>query len=221
MQKKLRKVDWKSLSSGLLIGVDEVGRGCLAGPVCSAAVILRSNLGIKRFTDSKLLSPERRKELSTLILENHKVGIGFASVQEVDQINILQASLLSMKRAVEALGVETGTLLIDGNQRIPGIVGYEQMTFVKGDLRVAPISAASIVAKVARDELMENIAKEFPEYGFQDHKGYATQEHRDAIIKWGPCRLHRLTFKGVKEFKTLKTGLAAQTVFDFEESEAI
>lgn len=192
-------VDWKKLSVGLLIGVDEVGRGCLAGPVCSAAVILKSDLGTDQFTDSKLLSKERRKELSSLILENHHVGIGFASVQEVDQINILQASLLSMKRAVEALGIATGTLLVDGNQKIPGLMSFEQMTFIKGDLRVSPISAASIVAKVTRDELMANISKEFPEYGFQVHKGYATKEHREAITKWGPCRLHRLTFKGVKE----------------------
>lgn len=183
-----------------LIGVDEVGRGCLAGPVVAAAVIFKSDFLADSVTDSKLLSEQRRQELSTLIYQSHSVGLGSASVEEIEEINILQASLLAMRRAVEKLGQTQGHLLIDGNQKIPGMDDWIQTTVIKGDLRVPQISAASIVAKVYRDQLMRDLGKQFTKYGFEKHKGYSTERHKRAIAKFGPCELHRKTFSGVKEF---------------------
>ena len=190
----------KGLQPLPLIGVDEVGRGCLAGPVVAAAVIFRSEHLSEDVTDSKLLSEQRRQELSALIYEHHSVGLGSASVEEIEEINILQASLLAMKRAIEKLGATTGHLLIDGNQKIPGLLHWPQTTVIKGDLRVPQISAASIVAKVYRDQWMRDLGKQFAKYGFEKHKGYSTERHKRAIAKHGPCDLHRKTFSGVKEF---------------------
>ncbi|MEK2645606.1 ribonuclease HII [Bdellovibrio sp. BCCA] len=196
------KVDWREFSPTPVIGVDEVGRGCLAGPVYAAAVIFKSDALTDVVTDSKLISEERREELAELILKEHQVGIGHATVEEIDELNILQASLLAMKRAIESLGVAGGHVLIDGNMKIPGLEGFEQTTIVKGDLRVAPISAASIVAKVARDRLMKELGAKFPVYGFETHKGYSTQVHMDSIVAHGPCEVHRKSFAGVKEYVT-------------------
>lgn len=196
----LPKIDWREFSPGPVIGVDEVGRGCLAGPVYASAVILQSDELNDLVTDSKLLSENRREELAEIILKNHLVGIGTASVQEIDELNILQASLLAMRRAVAKLKVKSGHVLVDGNQKIPGLTGFEQTTVIKGDLRVAPISAASIVAKVARDRLMKDLGVEFPVYGFEEHKGYSTPGHKQSIVLHGPCRWHRRSFSGVKEF---------------------
>jgi ribonuclease HII len=196
----LPKIDWRKFSPTPVIGVDEVGRGCLAGPVYAAAVIFDSTELKNTVTDSKLLSEERREELFELIKEKHQVGIGYATVEEIDEINILQASLLAMKRAIEALGVTSGHVLVDGNQKIPNLVGFEQTTVIKGDLRVAPISAASIVAKVTRDRLMKELGAKFPVYGFQDHKGYSTPVHKQSIVDHGPCDHHRKSFAGVKEY---------------------
>lgn len=193
------KVDWRSFSPGPVIGVDEVGRGCLAGPVYASAVIFRSDILSDLVTDSKLLSEKRRDELAEQIIKEHHVGIGYATVEEIDQINILQASLLAMKRAVEQLKVKGGHVLIDGNQRIPNLLGFKQTTVIKGDLRVATISAASIVAKVTRDRLMAELGETLPHYGFSSHKGYSTQAHKAAIAQHGPCFAHRKTFAGVKE----------------------
>lgn len=193
------KIDWKDFAPSPVIGVDEVGRGCLAGPVYAAAVIFHSDDLNELVTDSKLLSEKRREELSDLIFHHQQVGIGTASVEEIDQINILNASLLAMKRAVENLGVQSGHVLVDGNKKIPGLVGFEQSPIVKGDLRVAPISAASIVAKVARDRLMKEMGVKYPGYGFEIHKGYSTAIHMQSIAQQGPCAIHRKTFSGVKE----------------------
>ena len=193
------KINWREFSPGPVIGVDEVGRGCLAGPVYAAAVIFRSDILSDLVTDSKLLSESRRDELAEQILKEHHVGIGSATVEEIDEINILQASLLAMKRAIEQLNVKGGHVLIDGNQKIPGLQGFEQTTVIKGDLRVATISAASIVAKVTRDRLMKELGDQFPHYGFSSHKGYSTQAHKAAIAQHGPCFAHRRTFAGVKE----------------------
>ncbi len=193
------KIDWRSFSPGPVIGVDEVGRGCLAGPVYASAVIFRSDILSDLVTDSKLLSEKRRDELAEQILKEHHVGIGYATVEEIDQINILQASLLAMKRAVEQLNVKGGHVLIDGNQKIPNLLGFQQTAVIKGDLRVATISAASIVAKVTRDRLMAELGETFPHYGFSSHKGYSTQAHKAAIAQHGPCFAHRKTFAGVKE----------------------
>jgi ribonuclease HII len=201
--KILEKIDWKTFSPAPVVGVDEVGRGCLAGPVYAAAACLRSDEWVSALTDSKLLSEKRREELAPLILQSHDVAVGFASVEEIDAINILQASLLAMKRAVEALelqmGRKAGRILVDGNMTIPNLP-RPQTTLISGDLRCSPISAASIVAKVARDRLMKELGTQFPHYGFESHKGYASPTHKKAIEKWGPCHLHRKTFAGVKEW---------------------
>lgn len=197
--------DWKALrGDGDVIGVDEVGRGCLAGPVFAAAVILPQDFKVEGLTDSKLLSESRRMELSKLIYDHAQVGIGFASVGEIDRINILQASFLAMRRAIENLGVRTGHVLVDGNQRISQLCedSYHQTTLIKGDLRASPISAASIVAKVARDELMKRLGEKYPVYGFEKHKGYSSQLHTTAIQRNGPCVHHRSTFAGVREHWT-------------------
>jgi ribonuclease HII len=182
-----------------LIGVDEVGRGCLAGPVISAAVIFQSEDDLSEYQDSKTLSEKRREELSEKILSTHLVGLGSASVEEIDEINILQASLLSMKRAIEALNVKTGHVLVDGNQKIKNLDSFVQTTVIQGDSRVAQISAASIVAKVHRDRLMKTLSTQYVGYGFELHKGYSTAKHKAAIAEVGPCIIHRRTFAGVKE----------------------
>ncbi len=200
---ELQTIDWKLFTPAPVVGVDEVGRGCLAGPVYAAAVSLRSDEYVEMMTDSKLISEKKRPDIASKILEAHWVGVGFATPEEIDKINILQASFLAMRRALAELQsvmkAELGAVLVDGNQRIPGI-NTKQIPIVKGDLRCSPISAASIVAKVARDRLMVELAEEFPQYGFERHKGYAAPVHRKAIQELGPTRIHRKTFGGVKEF---------------------
>jgi ribonuclease HII len=199
--------DWQALSPEPRIGVDEVGRGCLAGPVFAAAVILPEGFSVPGITDSKLLSETRREALAERIHAEAHVGIGFASVGEVDRLNILHATFLAMRRAIENLtigygGVGGGHVLVDGNQRIPGLEGFCQTTVVKGDLRATPIGAASIVAKVARDGLMKKLGEKYPVYGFGKHKGYASSVHLEAIQRFGPCVHHRSTFAGVREHWT-------------------
>ena len=194
--------DYSALLPNPIIGVDEVGRGCLAGPVFAAAVILPADFSIEGITDSKLLSEARREILAELIHSQCHVGIGFASVGEIDRLNILQASLLAMKRAIENLEVGIGHVLVDGNQRISNLEGYRQTTVIKGDLRATPIGAASIVAKVARDTMMKRLAETHSVYGFEKHKGYASSVHIEAIQKYGPCVHHRSTFAGVREHWT-------------------
>ncbi len=177
-------------------GVDEVGRGCLAGPVVAAAVILPRNLEKEGITDSKALSPARRERLDGLIRQE-AVAVSVAQVDapEIDSINILQASLKAMKLAVDSLEVRPRSILVDGNQPIPHSI--PQKTVIHGDSTSCSIAAASIVAKVFRDRLMTELADEFPQYNFQKHKGYATREHRQALKLHGPCPLHRRSFRGV------------------------
>ena len=183
-----------------LIGIDEVGRGCLAGPVTAAAVILKSNHGIERYQDSKTIQEEHREIIAAEILQNHHVAIGWATVEEIDELNILQATFLAMTRAVELLQVKAGTILVDGRDKIPNLVGFAQRPVVQGDKKVRAISAASIVAKVARDQFMKDLAKQFNEYGFEKHKGYKTLYHQQQIQRVSPCQWHRQSFGGVKEF---------------------
>jgi ribonuclease HII len=190
---------WKKLNPAPIIGVDEVGRGCLAGRVYAAAVILKSNDGVKNYTDSKLLSPDRRQILAKQILEAHQVGIGFATVDEIDRLNILKASLLAMKRAVEQLNISSGHIVVDGVFKIPDVIGFKQTPLIKGDLRCAPVAAASIVAKVTRDQYMADLAKEYPHYDFEIHKGYSTKTHKERIAVHGASPEHRKTFQGVRE----------------------
>jgi ribonuclease HII len=179
-------------------GVDEVGRGPLAGPVVSAAVILDSSLEIDGLDDSKKLSEKKRLELSRKIKESAIAwNLASASIKEIDSLNILQASLLSMKRAVEGLKIIPEKVVCDGNYK-PDI-SIECEAIIKGDSSVKSIMAASIIAKVTRDELMKDLDKIYPAYGFKKHKGYPTKLHLDALKLLGPCKIHRLSFKPVKE----------------------
>lgn len=204
---KLTKVDWMSYGPGPVIGVDEVGRGCLAGPVVAAAVILAGPTKRRLFQDSKALSEERREELFLRIQSEHQWCVGFASVEEIDRINIYHASLLAMRRAVMGLRVKIGHVLIDGKARIPKLSGLEQTPLIKGDSRAEPVSAASIVAKVTRDRFMKELAGKFPHYGFEIHKGYATKLHRDQLAKVGPSPFHRRSFNwGFTEFDSAVDG---------------
>ena len=177
----------------LLAGVDEVGRGCLAGPVIAAAVILRNNIpGLK---DSKKLSKKKREELSLIIMKNSYFSFGSSSPKEIDKINILQASLLAMKRAILNLSVEPGKILIDGIHK-PDL-NTDTQTIISGDSYIDQISAASIIAKVYRDNLMMQFDKEYPNFYFSSHMGYGTKMHKAAIKKYGITPIHRKTFKGV------------------------
>lgn len=191
------RVEWVSITPVPVIGVDEAGRGCLAGPVVAGAVILKnSKSGL--FADSKTLSAPRREELYEIITREHLWAAGFASVAEIDRLNIFKASLLAMRRAVQALRAEAGHVLVDGKFKIPNLKGYEQTALIKGDLRCEPVSAASIVAKVTRDRWMKRLHKEFPDYGFEIHKGYGTAHHREKLAALGPCAHHRRSFNGVE-----------------------
>ncbi len=181
-----------------IAGVDEVGRGPLAGPVISAAVILPESFPASDITDSKALTEKQRKTLYSLIYGHARaIGIGIVDPAVIDEINILQASLLSMAFAVANLAPAPDFLLIDGNCRVPCEV--DQKTVPRGDARSLSIAAASIVAKVSRDRLMVRYHEEFPEYGFDRHKGYPTAAHKTAIRAHGPCPIHRRTFRGVRE----------------------
>lgn len=177
----------------VICGVDEAGRGPLAGPVCAAAVILPANLEIPGLTDSKKLTDKRRRELFPLIKEKAiAYGIGFASEQEIDDINILQATFLAMERALAQLDVRPELALIDGNREKN--FGMPVKTVVKGDSLSANIAAASILAKVSRDDVMLALAEEYPQYGFEIHKGYGTKAHYEALRTYGASPVHRSSF---------------------------
>ena len=177
----------------VICGVDEAGRGPLAGPVCAAAVILPRGHQIPGLNDSKKLTDNRRRELFPLIKEQAiAYGIGMASHEEIDEINILQATYLAMERAIAQLEGKADMALIDGNRAKD--FGMAVRTVVKGDSLSANIAAASVLAKVTRDDLMVEMAKEFPGYGFEVHKGYGTKAHYEALRNMGPCAIHRMTF---------------------------
>ena len=182
-----------SLGLRLICGVDEAGRGPLAGPVCAAAVILPEHLQIPGLNDSKKLTDKKRRELFPVIQEQAiAYGIGLASEQEIDEINILQATFLAMRRALDQLTVRPEIALIDGNRETD--FGLPVKTVVKGDSLSANIAAASILAKVTRDNIMVELAQQYPEYGFEIHKGYGTKAHYEALRTYGPCPIHRKTF---------------------------
>ncbi len=185
-------------ATGLIAGVDEVGRGPLAGPVVAAAVILDDDRLIRGLNDSKRLEPAERERLDAEIRRKAVCfAVAEASVEEIDTLNILRAALLAMRRAVEALAQQPGVVLVDGNQRFE--VAMPLRTVVGGDARVRAISAASIVAKVHRDRLLERLHDEHPRYGFAGHKGYSTPEHLKALREHGPCPQHRRSFAPVRE----------------------
>ena len=182
-----------------IAGIDEAGRGPLAGPVVAAAVIFPSKVNIPGLNDSKKLSANKREELFPKIQEI-SVAFGLAVVDQkvIDKINILQAARLAMKQAVETLKITPGLLLIDGNQKIDSTLN--QWIIVKGDSRSLSIAAASVLAKVTRDRIMDGYHKLYPQYEFNRHKGYGTRLHRNLIQEHGPCPIHRSTFKGVSEY---------------------
>jgi len=183
----------------LIAGIDEAGRGPLAGPVVAAAVVLPETFSLPGLTDSKQLSEKERERLFPLIrAQALAVGIGWASAEEIDQLNILQATLCSMVRAFHRLRCNVDYLLIDGISKVP--LSTPQMTLKQGDSRSLSISAASVVAKVVRDRLMRVHDRHYPEYGFAQHKGYGSAAHCQAIARFGPSPLHRKTFRGVREY---------------------
>jgi len=180
-------------------GVDEAGRGPLAGPVVAAAVVLPEDFAVAGIDDSKKLSPKKRAHLfERIYLQAISIGIGIIDAIEIDRINILQASLRCMAMAVENLRPRPDYLLIDGTFRIPS--DLPQNPIPKGDARSMSVAAASIIAKVSRDRLMQRYDQDYPQYGFARHKGYPTMAHRRAICQYGCCPIHRRSFKGVKEY---------------------
>ena len=186
------------MSTLMIAGVDEAGRGSLAGPVVSAAVILRNDTKIDGLTDSKKISPEKRKQLAGEIKKECICwSVGMGSVEEIDTVNILRSTLLAMKRAVESLTVTPSRVLVDGNQ-LPDF-DLPAQAIVKGDLLEPAISAASIIAKVTRDNLMYEYGNEFPEYGFERHAGYGTAYHLQALRQHGACSIHRRSFSPVRD----------------------
>lgn len=177
----------------IVCGVDEAGRGPLAGPVCAAAVILPDGLIIEGLDDSKKLTEKKRDALYDVICEDAiAYSIAFASVEEIEELNILQATFLAMKRAVEGLNVKPDLALVDGNQKPP--LEIQARTLVKGDAKSPSIAAASILAKVTRDRLMTEIAEQYPEYEFPRHKGYGTKLHYEKIMEHGISPVHRRSF---------------------------
>ena len=201
MERDLWDYETKAREKGyrLVAGADEAGRGPLAGPVVAAAVVLPPDAILQGLDDSKKLSPAKREELFPKI-QTQAIAYGVAVVnpEVIDEINILQAALLAMKQAVEMFPSDPDLLLIDGNQKIDSSI--EQWAIVKGDATSFSISAASVLAKVTRDHIMEDYHHLYPQYEFARHKGYGTRLHRDLIAEHGPCPIHRSTFKGVAEY---------------------
>ncbi|MPZ78222.1 MAG: ribonuclease HII [Deltaproteobacteria bacterium] len=198
-----------------IAGLDEVGRGPLAGPVVAAAVVLPRGFTHVDIKDSKLLTAEQREKLSPVIRESAlSWGVGVVEVEEIDRINILQASLLAMVKAFRALTPLPDCLLIDGNQMIPAEFFQltpiskqlpQQRTVVRGDQLCLSIAAASILAKVSRDTLMVELDKSYPEYGFASHKGYSCVTHMEALRRFGPSPIHRRSFKPVRDMCAIDT----------------
>ncbi len=184
---------WADRGFHAICGIDEAGRGPLAGPVCAAAVILPERLDIPGLNDSKKLTDKKRRELFPIIEEQAiAFGLGWASQEEIDEINILQATFLAMSRAVEQLKIRPDLALVDGN--LAPALDLPVETVVKGDSLSASIAAASVLAKVSRDDVMLRMAEEYPGYGFEVHKGYGTKAHYEALRKFGPSPIHRRTF---------------------------
>ena len=185
----------------IVAGVDEVGRGSLIGPVYAAAVILNKSINIKVLKDSKSLTKQKRASLYIYVKKNSIWAIGKASVKEIEKINILQASLLAMKRAIKKLKKKPSHVLIDGN-KTPHLKNYKLKAVIKGDQKIASISAASIIAKVTRDKFITTLAKKNKGYGWDQNFGYGTKQHLKAIKKLGTNKHHRKTFSPISKFKS-------------------
>ena len=181
----------------IIVGVDEAGRGPLAGPVVAAAVYLPEKFDASGVKDSKKISAKKREELYSRILSECQVGIGIVSAEEIDQLNILQATMFAMRMATEELKVQFDKVIVDGN-RCPEIRNCESI--IKGDDKFVQISAASIIAKVTRDRMMIELSRKYPVYGFEKHKGYGTKDHIEALDIYGPIKgVHRFSFAPVKD----------------------
>ena len=177
-----------------ICGVDEAGRGPLAGPVCAAAVILPEGAVIEELDDSKKLTEKKREGLYDIIKETAVAySVAYGTLEEIETVNILEATYLAMNRAIEGLNVKPDFALIDGN-RVPRGINIPCETIVKGDSKSMSVAAASVLAKVTRDRLMLEYDKKYPEYNFKKHKGYGTKEHTELIKQYGPCEIHRLSF---------------------------
>ena len=187
----------------IIAGVDEVGRGSLIGPVYAAAVILNKNIDKKKLKDSKKISKTNREILEKYIKKNSLWAIGSASLNEIEKLNILNASLLAMKRAIKKLKKKPGLVLIDGN-KIPILENYNLRNVIKGDQKISEISAASIVAKVSRDRLINKMSKKFKKYYWDKNAGYGTKDHIAAIRKFGITKHHRKTFQPIHNMLSLK-----------------
>ena len=198
-QKKNIRIKSKYLMK-ILAGVDEVGRGSLIGPVYAAAIILKKTINKKLLKDSKSLSKNKREKLFIYIKKHSIWAIGKASVQEIEKINILHASLLAMERAIIKLKIKPSLVLIDGN-KLPNLKNYNLKFVVKGDQKIPSISAASIIAKVSRDKFITTLSKKFQNYGWDTNAGYGTKEHLIAIEKYGITKYHRKTFYPISKFK--------------------
>ena len=201
MESELWSLEQKAREKGfsIIAGLDEAGRGPLAGPVVSSAVILPAFFPVSGIKDSKKLTPKKRDCLYDKIYKHAvSIGIGIVDPIEIDRINILNAALLSMSMSVDNLNPRPDYLLVDGTFRIPSEL--PQKPIPKGDSLSISIAAASIVAKVTRDRLMERYHQDYPQFGFSKHKGYPTRDHKNAIREYGYCPIHRRSFKGVKEF---------------------
>ncbi len=191
-----------SRGAKMVAGIDEAGRGPLAGPVVAAAVILPRGYKNQDIKDSKQLSSHKRNILYDLIFEEAlAVGVGVIESSVIDQVNILRATFMAMKDALADLSTQPDFILVDGNQRLP--VAISQKTIVKGDCLSISIAAASIVAKVSRDRIMEMYHRQFPQYDFLNNKGYGTARHRSALLQYGPCKIHRCSFHCNKTGKTV------------------
>ena len=177
-----------------MCGIDEVGRGPLAGPVCAAAVILPEGAVIEGLDDSKKLTEKKRERLYDIIKQTAVAySVAYGTLEEIETVNILEATYLAMNRAIEGLTVKPDFALIDGN-RVPRGIKIPCETVVKGDSKSMSVAAASVLAKVTRDRLMLEYDKKYPEYNFKKHKGYGTKEHTELIKQYGPCEIHRLSF---------------------------
>ena len=187
----------------IIAGVDEVGRGSLIGPVYAAAVILNNSIDKKKLKDSKKISKINRENLEKYIKKNSYWAIGSASLMEIEKLNILNASLLAMKRAIKKLKKKPTLVLIDGN-KTPEMKDYKLKSIIKGDQKISEISAASIIAKVSRDRLITNLSKKFKKYNWSKNAGYGTKDHIVAIKKYGVTKLHRKTYKPIHNILSLK-----------------
>jgi len=197
IEKKKNKLNYK-----IIAGVDEAGRGPWAGPVFSAAVILNDNNIPEEINDSKKLSEKKRNNIYLEIISNHTYGLGIAEVDEIDELNILGATLLSMERAINNLAVNPDFILIDGNHKPK--IEIDSESVIKGDTKSLSIAAASIIAKVERDKFMRKLDGKFPAYNWKKNKGYGTKDHQNALNKYGVTKYHRKSFSPVRKILSLQ-----------------